>query len=262
MAPAMRRIALRAGCITLGSVRQYIKIVHLSDNTIRRYLLGRTAHRPLLRRLIEVACTASRSNRFGSRLLNACRDINLNRSSAPDRSTSAKHAAPEIVEVELFGSELDRFWAQVRHEYPAISTRNARFLNWRYVDAPDLDYRRFIARRAGQCIGYIVIRRASAVELPAGVVVDFLTSRSNLDVVKLMIERVENFFGSEVEFLDCATSVPEFGAVLEKSGFFRAREERPTIVCRDPLLRGRIQALKDDWFFTKGDQDWDQVLIS
>ena len=195
-------------------------------------------------------------------LVNASRHINLNRFLNLNRLISTEHAAIEIVEIEFFGCELDRFWAQVRREYPAISIRNARFLNWRYVSAPDLHYRRFIARKDDQCIGYIVIRRTSVVELPTGVIVDFLTFRNDLEAVRCLIGHVAGIFGSEVDFLDCATSVPEVGAMLKKFGFFRTRTEHPTIVCRDPLLRSRIQGLKREWFFTKGDQDWDQIFIS
>jgi len=262
MAPAMRRIALKAGCVTLGPVQQYTKFIRLSDGTFRRYLLGRTAHRPSFRRLSQIACAVFQLDRLGTTIMNAWSLINLNGFFRAKRSISATYAALEIAEVEAFGDELDRFWAKVRHEYPAISTRDARFLNWRYVNVPDLNYRRFIARRAGQCIGYIVIRRTSVVELPAGVLVDFLTFRNDLEAVRFLIEHAAEIFGNEVDFLDCATSVAEIGAILEKFGFFRTRTERPTIVCRDPLLRRRIQALDRQWFFTKGDQDWDQIFIS
>jgi hypothetical protein len=262
MAPAMRRIALRAGCLTLNSVQQYTKIIHLSGDTVRRYLLGRTAHRPLFRRLVQVACTVFQLDRLGTMLVNASLYINLDRFFNTNRLTSAKHTALEIVEVEFFDCELDGFWDQVRHEYPAISIRNARFLNWRYVSAPDLHYRRFIARKEDQCIGYIVIRHTSAVELPAGVIVDFLTFRNDLEALRCLIGHAAGIFGDEVDFLDCATSVPAIGTILEKFGFFRTRTEHPTIVCRDPLLRSPIQGLQTEWFFTKGDQDWDQIFIS
>ena len=186
MAPATRRMALKAGCVTLGCVQQYTKIIHLSDATVRRYLLARAAHRPSLLRMLRIACTLFRLDWLASRFLNASRGPTLTRFFCSRTLISGEKANVDIVEVETFGDELDCFWAEVRHRYPAIAVRNARFLNWRYVNAPDLIYRRFVARRAGHCIGYIVIRRTSAVELPAGVIVDFLTFRNDMEVARIL----------------------------------------------------------------------------
>ena len=75
------------------------------------------------------------------------------------------------------------------------------------------------------------------------------------------MQHAVNVFGGEVEFLDCATSEPAIGTLLENLGFYRARIEHPTVVCRDSILRRRIEALRSEWTFTKGDQDWDQVVV-
>ncbi len=257
MAPATRRMALKAGCITLGGVQQFTKIIHLSDATARRYLLGRTAHRPLIHHLARIACTVFRLDVLGSKTLNKLFSIKA----TSNRLSSARSDAPEIVEVEFFGRELDHFWEQARHEYPALASRNARFLNWRYVEAPDLRYRRFLLLRGGSCVGYIVIRSSTGVELPAGIIVDFLTFRNDLEVITCMLEHAAGALENENEFLVCATSVPEIGTVLKQLGFFQTNTEHPTVVCRDPLVHRQIEALKGQWFLTKGDQDWDQIFV-
>lgn len=262
MAPATRRMALKAGGITLGGVHRYIKINRLSDSTVRRYLLARAARRPSLLPPVEFACTVFRLDWLVSRFVNLSRAINLNAVFRSQRSISAEHATLEIVEIESFDDEVDDFWTRVRQQYPAISVRNTRFLNWRYTNAPDLSYRRFVARRAGQCMGYIVVRIASAVELPAGIIVDLLTFRNDMEVSQHLIQHATDIFGSDVEFVDCATSAREIGTTLQSLGFVRCRTEHPTIVCRDPFLRRRIESLKEEWIFTKGDQDWDQISIS
>ena len=61
---------------------------------------------------------------------------------------------------------------------------------------------------------------------------------------------------------DCGTSVAEFEAVLRKHGFFRTRTHHPTCICRDSALRHRLAQLRNDWFFSKGDHDWDQICLA
>jgi Acetyltransferase (GNAT) domain len=257
MAPAMRHIVARAGCLTLAPVRQFVKLIHTTPETVRRYLLFRTAHHPFIRRLIRIGCKIFKAHWFIAVAVNTGLRFRVNNKRNPSQCIGI-----DIVEIDVFGSEVDLLWDRVRSEYSALFVRNSRFLNWRYVDSPDLHYRRFIARRGGRCIGYMVIRRSSSVELPVGIIVDFLASRADLRVIECLFTYAEVLFGGEVAALDCVTSLPEIERVLKAMGFRAARTARPTIVCRDPRLKIRIQGLKDPWHFTKGDQDWDQIRVA
>ena len=256
MAPAMRRMALRAGSVSLGSVHEFTKLIHLRRDTVRRYLLTRAANRLQIRRLVQVACSVFRLDRLMTFMVNGFLHL------TGTGQIQSGQGAVEIAEVERFEDELDCFWNNARSEYPAIFTRSARFLNWRFVSAPDLRYRCFVARRANQLIGYLVIRRTLAVELPTGRIVDFLVYRSDLEAIECLVKHAIGALGNEVDFIDCGTSAPEIVAILRRFGFVRTRTERPTIVCQDPELRRRMQELDGKWYFTKGDQDWDQVFVS
>jgi hypothetical protein len=83
-----------------------------------------------------------------------------------------------------------------------------------------------------------------------------------LRVIECLFAHAEGIFGSEVAALDCVTSLPEIERVLKAMGFCAGRTARPTIVCRDPRLKLRIQGVKGPWHFTKGDQDWDQIRVA
>ena len=48
-------------------------------------------------------------------------------------------------------------------------------------------------------------------------------------------------------------------AALKAAGYLNTRRLRPTIVRTDPELTARLARHIDDWHFTKGDHDWDQV---
>ena len=76
-----------------------------------------------------------------------------------------------------------------------IFPRDARFLNWRFVDCPEPTYRRFVAERGGRAVGYVVLRRAEPVELPQGIIVDLYASRRDAQTVDELVRHSLAFFG-------------------------------------------------------------------
>jgi hypothetical protein len=257
MAPATRRMGERAGCITLGRVQQLSRWVRLDGPAVHRYLLARTANHAKAHALARLACRVLLVHRLVALLANPLlrlRDARGRSAPQPGRC--------EVVEVEEFGEDVDHLWERTRGDFPVIFPRDRRFLNWRFGDVPDLGYRRFVARRGAETVGYAVLRRPEPGELPVGVIVDLYGARSDEAAIDDLVRHSIAFFGESVAALDCATSVPEFEAVLRRHGFFRTRTERPTCVCRDPALRTRLEELKDRWFFSKADHDWDQIHVA
>lgn len=254
MAPATRHMALRAGCVTLAPVRQFVKLINLDSDTLRRYLVARTSHRPLIHPLIEGACDVLHGHRVLTAMANLW--VHLRKK---DRPLQHRNSIVSIEEVQVFNNEVDELWNRIRGSYPAIFSRNMEFLNWRFINAPDLHYRCFVARRSGKCVGYIVLRRTSAVELPFGVIVDLLTSPNDTQAIESLIDHAIVTFGKDVAAVECVSCVPEIDRVIQEIGFFSTRTVYPTVVCQDPILRQRVHELRDRWYFTKGDHDWDQI---
>ena len=143
-----------------------------------------------------------------------------------------------------------------------IVPRDARFLNWRFVDCPEPKYRRFVAERGGRAVGYVVLRRAEPVESPLGTIVDLYASRRDGETVDELVRHSIAFFGDNVFAVDCGTSVAEFEAVLRTYGFFRTGAHHPTCICRESTLHNRLARLRHDCFFSKGDHDWDQIHVA
>jgi GNAT superfamily N-acetyltransferase len=256
MAPATRRIAERAGALTLGEVHQFSRWARLDAETVRRYLFMRTVDHPLARRLVRVGCRAFAGHRVIAAVANPflrLRDALEWPYGPPDVSVS---------EVDRFGEDVDRLWAETRSDYDAIFERDSVFLNWRFVDCPGLRYRRFVARREGRTVGYVVLRRSEPVELRQGIVADLYAARGDTGTLDVLVRHALTFFGNDVATVECATSIPEYRAVLRKHGFLKTRTERPTVVCRDPRLRAKLEQSKDAWFLSKADHDWDQIHLA
>ena len=76
-----------------------------------------------------------------------------------------------------------------------------------------------------------------------------------------MISHAVEYFGHEVSSIECATSLPELESLLRKNGFFNSPTLAPTVVTADELLRNKIADLRNDWFFSKADHDWDQIHL-
>ena len=257
MAQASRRMAERQGHVALAEVHQLTRWVRLDAGSVRRYLLLRTSYHRWAHVAARLSCNIFQFHRLFPHLVNPSlrlRDF-LKRSRKSRDNTS-------IVEVDFFGSDIDDLWARTGGDYPVIFPRDAQFLNWRFVDCPEPTYRRFVAERGGRVVGYVVLRHAEPVELPQGIIVDLYAARHDVQTIDELVRHSLAFFGNNVSSVDCGTSVVEFEAVLRKHGFFRTRAHHPTCVCRDSGLRDRLAQLRNDWFFSKGDHDWDQIHIA
>lgn len=59
-----------------------------------------------------------------------------------------------VRQVDRFDSSVDRLWERCRHELRVATVRDARYLNWRYADCPDVKYRLL---QAGGSMGFPVL---------------------------------------------------------------------------------------------------------
>ncbi|HEY4825125.1 MAG TPA: GNAT family N-acetyltransferase [Solirubrobacteraceae bacterium] len=254
MAEASRRMAEREGCVTLEEVHQLTRWVRWDPVTVRRYLMIHTAGHRWAQQAAQVSCDVFRFHRLLPGLVNPLLRLR-------DFVVRSRHApsATKIVEVDCFGPEVDELWERTRGDYPVIFARDSQFLNWRFVDCPEPVYRRFVAQRDGRTVGYVVLRRAEPVELQQGIIADLYASRQDTQTLDELVRHSLAFFGDTVSAVDCGTSVAEFEGVLRKHGFFKTWAHNPTCICRDSALRERVSQLKNDLFFSKGDQDWDQI---
>jgi GNAT superfamily N-acetyltransferase len=254
MAPAMRRMAERRDAITLGPTCQFSRWTQLHASDVRRYLVQRFAHRKRIAQAVRWACGSFALHHVFALLANPWLSLR-------DRLRRRALRSASIVEVERFPPAIDGLWQKAAAGYPAICPRNSQFLNWRFVDCPQLRYRIFLAYRDGTVVGYSVVRRAIPQELRHGIIVDLFADRRDLAVFRDLVSHAVDHFGYEVASVECATSLPEIESILRKIGFFRSRTLAPTVVVADPALREEIRGLRNVWFFSKADHDWDQIHL-
>jgi GNAT superfamily N-acetyltransferase len=253
MAVATRRMAERMGAVTLGPTRQLSRWERPKADDVRRYLVQRTEHRPPLARLVAASC------RFGlHHLLAGLIAVLLLFRPAPPVPAGEPMS---LEETDRFGPEVDALWNSAKDGYAAICPRTSAWLNWRFVDCPQLNYRRVLLRRGGRLVGYSVLRLTEAVELRQGVIVDLFAARDDRAAFEALIAHALAVFKGKVASVECATSIPEIEAVFRRFGFFVTRVCRPTIMASDEDVRDQVRRLAEQWFFSKADHDWDQIHL-
>jgi GNAT superfamily N-acetyltransferase len=256
MAGATRRMAERAGCLTLGPTVQFILPHGLSGHSVARFLRYKSQFGSLARRRLLWMFNATSIGPWAVAVL-AQLTAKARRLGSP--KLTQDEVAVSIQEVARFPSEVDTLWEQVSPQIPAAFERSARFLNWRFVDCPGLTYRRFLLYRENNLAGYLVTRLGEPVELPLGVVVDVFAAPDDSAALDTLLAFGVAVLAPESEYLEAAASHPVWQKALRRAGFVPVRTMRPTVVCSDPALRSELAGLLDNWHFTKADHDWDQV---
>lgn len=254
MAPATRRMAERSGAITLGPAWQFSRWVRVYPNDVQRFVTQRLEHHPNLRKCARLACERLWIHHLAASLM---RSFTLLRDVLARKYPRRR----DIVEVTRFEQNIDELWQRAAPGYPALCPRTSEFLNWRFVTCPQLCYRLFVAFRNGVTVGYSVLRRTTQHELRQGIIVDLFADREDRKAFGDLIRHAIDLFAGEVASIECGTSIPEIGADLQQNGFFRSRTLLPTVVVSDVRVRKELARLKHDWFFSKGDHDWDQVHL-
>jgi len=253
MAPATRRMAERAGALNLEPLPMYFRAARMTAQAVREYLLKRTQRRPPLRRVTEIGTRYARLDLLGAAAINAgSRLRSAGRRPVPIQS--------EIREADGFDGDFDEIERLANGEFGVISTRSRAFLDWRFRSFGGLRYRTFIARRAGSPRGYMVLRHPDPVELQAGVIVDLVCSPTDRQTAEELLRFAVGVFGSDVPGIVCSLPEGAFGPSLRGAGFLRVGYQRPTCVCTDEETRSKLEKQSGNWYLSRADHDWDQVL--
>lgn len=174
-----------------------------------------------------------------------------------NRAWNVSRTDPSIVITELDSNEsdVDRLWQSSQSSLKNSVIRDADRLRKRFLSHPHVDYRIFMARRAGNPAGYIVIRLA---EVPAGLVgylVEWFTHPDDGHAKTALIR-----FGIDLCLREGAVSVHAIAAdtspddkLLLKAGFMIKQGKFALRI--SPLSAGFSPESPSAWAFQGGDFD-------
>ncbi len=167
--------------------------------------------------------------------------------------------AGNVYRVNHFDSSLDSLWDKVKESYEILVPRVAEFLNWRFVDNPEVKYAKYIAGDTGKHVaGYVVLKEYYDGRELRGHIVDMLSVNDN-EVVKVLLGHCYEYFGRRhIRKVSCwmpayalyCNRLKDDGFETEESGaHFGLRMLKPGDTLGDDV------ECTSKWFLTMGDSD-------
>lgn len=171
--------------------------------------------------------------------------------------------ADSLVRVDRVGrlpGDTDALWARARTRYGAAIARDARYLDWRYADRPDVEYAVLAARRraTGRLLALAVVRPGWLHE-PVAALVDWVVPPSRLANAawRTLLARADGIArdaGLPVVRAWLPPTSPDRDA-LSRRGFVRGASPFLTSAWDDGATGRPVDALRRGWHYTMGDTD-------
>ena len=178
-----------------------------------------------------------------------------------DRAWLHRSEDPIITEVSEFPEAYDSWLDEVMAEYPVVQERTVRYLNWRYVEFPDVQYRRFIFEdRSGEPVGYVVIEETlGSRQNPIWAVADLFIRKGDqrglAGILRVLLREARRSGTSALRTRD--TGDPALLPIYRGLGFRpRGEDDRKLMLLRSPL-NVDLGTLADraSWPVSAGDGD-------
>jgi hypothetical protein len=182
---------------------------------------------------------------------------NLSRAETSLRAGPRRRLRFRVDRVARFGEAVDALWSRLRSGLGVAAVRDARYLNWRYADCPDVAYALLQAtdRWTGRVAGLAVLRFGWFDE-PIAALVDWLVPAQDTAVAGALLAECH----AQARASGCRSmrtwlppgteanrAVVSLGYVPEETPFLLT-----TLADSD---RERSRLMKSQWFYTMGDSD-------
>ena len=97
-----------------------------------------------------------------------------------------------VEEVSRFGVETDLLWQRCQQALSVAIVRDARYMNWRYVDCPDVTYTKVVGGgRFGRGLTGLAVLRLGVADRPIACLVDWLVPAAATSAAKALLARCE-----------------------------------------------------------------------
>ena len=166
-----------------------------------------------------------------------------------------------ISKVTSFDGRIDDFWKKISNDHKIITLRDKEYLNWRYVNVPDVDYTIYIAEKNEQIYGYIVLRCVEIQGLILGCIFDIISLLDQDDVIHCLISKAIEYFEMEkVDVIYCKKiAKKKVRKIFRKNGFISSRFIKGGQFCvytSHPKISETYLKNKKNWFIQLGDSDF------
>jgi hypothetical protein len=166
----------------------------------------------------------------------------------------------EILEIERFDDRFDGFFENVSVNLGITVLRTKNYLNWKFVDKPFNNYRRYAAfDRKGALSGYMITKTELVDGVMRGKVLDILADPKRADAFSALIRRaVKDLAKAGASYLGIVCTLPPFLTELRKLGFVRSKKpERLMLYNWEAEFEQSFISDISNWYLTYSDSDGD-----
>lgn len=172
----------------------------------------------------------------------------------PWRARIAKRFSSYHSEIsDKSGPWADSFFEQAKAHYPMLLTRDYRYLKWRYDEHPDYQYKVVLLKKAGEVVGWSVIREQENDML----LVDALVLPAHAKQLLLHTRLIVNQLNKEATLTGWFSQTPDWWkSALDSQGFTIRRQPQGLDLCLT-FFSKRFSAneIRESFYFTMGDSD-------
>jgi hypothetical protein len=165
----------------------------------------------------------------------------------------------EIEVVRRFDARADRLWEKLAARFALAVRRDARYLNWKYIEPPHVRYAAALLRRGDEVEGYVVYRHLREPQGRVTQIVDLLADPSDERGIKTLARWVDREARlADSDKIRCYITNASIRRVLRRSGYFVVKSaiELTVKVNAVPVPKDFYESA-DDWHFTLGDGELD-----
>ena len=165
----------------------------------------------------------------------------------------------EIEMIRRFPGEFTELWERVAPKFDLAVRRDARYLNWKYIEAPHVRYAVAALKREGRFKGYAVYRHSQEPHGRVTSLVDFLVDPEDQAGMKTLLRWIDREAreadSDKVRTYSLHTGYRKW---LRNSGYFTVKSGMEfALKINDVPVPDQFYQQTDRWHVTSGDSDQD-----
>jgi hypothetical protein len=166
-----------------------------------------------------------------------------------------------ISKITSFDNHINDFWDKFSNDHEIFIVRDKEYLNWRYVDVPDVDYTIYLAEKDGEVCGYVVLRCVKEEGLASGYIFDIIAPLNRAEVIHCLLSNAIEYFKNEnADLIFCKMVANKtFRKIFRNNGFISSRFIKGGQFCAytsHPKISETYLKDPKNWFFQLGDSDF------
>ena len=166
----------------------------------------------------------------------------------------------EVQPIRQFDERFTRLWNRVASQFGFVVRRDARYLNWKYIQAPHVRYAAAALVRDNEAAGYVVYRHMREPQGRVTLLVDFLADPNDAAGVLTLLRWIDREArAADSDKIRVFALHEGFRKLLRKSGYYPVKSSLDFVAKVNAVdVPADFYKDTDAWHVTLGDSDQDR----